>query len=65
MWRRLGSAAQGLRSPTAALGGNCSGVSCAKELQKRMGKSAREWQFTLRERYPLTRMTFPPRRQLK
>ena len=45
--------------------GNCSGVSGAKELQEGIGKSAGEWQFTLRGRLALARMTFPPRRQLK
>ena len=40
-------------------------VPAAKEPEERIGKSAGKWHFTLRERYPLTRMTFPPRRQLQ
>jgi hypothetical protein len=40
-------------------------VSGAKGLQESIGKSAGEWHFTLRERQALTRMIFPPRRQLK
>ena len=41
-----------------AKGGNCSG---AKEVQESMGKSAGEWQFTLRGRLALARITFPPK----
>jgi hypothetical protein len=35
---------------SAALGGNCGGMSGAKELQEGIGKSAGEWHFTLRGR---------------
>jgi hypothetical protein len=41
------SAAQGLRSATAALGSNCDGESGVRGLQKDIGKSAREWHFDL------------------
>jgi hypothetical protein len=59
MWRRL-------RSAAAALGSNCSGACGGKELQESIGKSAGEMALYLRgERYPLARMTFPPRRQLQ
>ena len=61
----LGCAVQGLRSARAALRSNCRSVSGAKGLQESIGKSAGEWHFTLRERQASTRMTFPPRRQLK
>jgi len=50
MWRRLRSAALCNAFATAALGGNCGGMSGAKELQESIGKSAGEWHFTLRGR---------------
>src|SRR5712692_6228195 len=40
---------------------NCGGVCGAKGLQESIGKSAEEWQFTLRERPASTRMSFPPK----
>jgi hypothetical protein len=55
----------GLRSATAALRRNCNSASDGKGLQESIGKSAEEWHFTLRESQPSTRMSFPPRRQLK
>jgi YjbR protein len=50
----------GLRSATAVRG-----MTDAREAQERIGRLAGEWHFTLRERCSLTRMTFPPRRQLQ
>jgi hypothetical protein len=41
-----------------------SGV-CGEGNEPGLGKMAREWHFTLRERQASTRMSFPPRRQLK
>ena len=59
---KLGMAPPPLRSAAAALGERCVR---AKKLQQGLGKWAGEWHFTLRERQALTRMSFPPRRQLK
>jgi hypothetical protein len=55
----------GLRSATVALRSNCDRVSGAKGPQENIGKSTEEWHFTLRESQASTRMSFPPRRQLK